>query len=87
MLYMIMANEGCDWREGSLRQSEQIDPHLQGNGAVEALVGIKMDLPVYKTEAWLAIIGKDATFGGKETLRLAPIDGGLQGTNYYFRAP
>jgi len=40
-----------------------------------------------KAEAWLVIVSKDATFGGKETLRLAPIDGALRGTSYYFRAP
>lgn len=49
--------------------------------------GIQMDLPVNKTEVWLVIISKDATFGGKETRRLAPIGEARQGTNYYFRAP
>jgi hypothetical protein len=39
-----------------------------------------------KTEAWLVIISNDKTFDGKETLRLAPLDGALIGTNYYFRA-
>lgn len=48
--------------------------------------GAAMDAPADKTEAWLVIISKDATFGGKETLRLAPVDGALAGTNYFFRA-
>lgn len=49
--------------------------------------GVSMNAPTDKSEAWLVIVSKDATFGGKETLRLAPIDGALRGTSYYFRAP
>lgn len=35
---------------------------------------------------YLVVISVDQTLGGKETLRLAPPDGALTGTSYYFRS-